>query len=58
MEDVKELMTQEGWNVDLLNELLSEDTSNYVIYKIGIVKGSEEWDKPWWMLQSSKKFSS
>ncbi|XP_060194894.1 uncharacterized protein LOC132624080 [Lycium barbarum] len=56
-EDVSELMTDGRWNISKLMQLFPEDIVQHIIQEIDIKYASNEWDRPWWMMTSSGKFT-
>lgn len=45
------------WKVDLLKDIFPEDLYDHVMSKIGLLGGSKDWDKLWWLTQASKNFT-
>ncbi|XP_060210626.1 uncharacterized protein LOC132637573 [Lycium barbarum] len=57
VEDVSELMTDGKWNISKLMQLFPEDIVQHIIQEIDIKYTSNEWDRPWWMMTSTGKFT-
>ncbi|XP_060202283.1 uncharacterized protein LOC132630733 [Lycium barbarum] len=57
VEDVSELMTDGKWNISKLMQLFPEDIVQHIIQEIDIKYASNEWDRPWWMMTSTCKFT-
>ncbi|XP_060183224.1 uncharacterized protein LOC132613196 [Lycium barbarum] len=56
-EDVSELMTDGRWNVNKLIQMFPEDIVQHILQEIDIKCASNEWDRPWWMMTSTGKFT-
>ncbi|XP_060170720.1 uncharacterized protein LOC132601662 [Lycium barbarum] len=56
-EDVSELMSNGGWNISKLMQLFPEDIVQHIIQEIDIKYASSEWDRPWWMMTSTRRFT-
>lgn len=55
--DISQLMNQGYWNNEVIMELLNKKVCNHVHQRIGVEREIGEWDKPWWMPNSTGKFS-
>ncbi|XP_060210633.1 uncharacterized protein LOC132637582 [Lycium barbarum] len=56
-EDVSELMTYGRWNVNKLMQMFPKDIVQHILQEIDIKCASNEWDRPWWMITSTGKFT-
>ncbi|XP_060202597.1 uncharacterized protein LOC132631015 [Lycium barbarum] len=57
VEDVSHFITEEGWNEDLLHHYLPEEIVNHVVKELKVHIEEGQWDKPWWMMISTGKFT-
>lgn len=56
-EDVSRVFSQGRWNTNLLQQLSIGEIVTHVINNLGVKADIEDWNKPWWMLNSSWRFS-
>lgn len=57
VEDVSEHMFHGRWNEDNLNSIFPIDIEDHTKQELVIIEETRDWDKPWWMLTSSCKFT-
>ncbi|KAH0756387.1 hypothetical protein KY290_026657 [Solanum tuberosum] len=57
LEEVKSLTTQWGWNEELLQNEFTEEVYHHITQEVQVMEGIRDWDKPWWMQNSSGRFS-
>ncbi|XP_060216649.1 uncharacterized protein LOC132644109 [Lycium barbarum] len=57
MEDVKDLIGGNEWNVSRLQQLFPADVVEYILEDLELREISDQWDKPWWMMTSTGKFT-
>ncbi|XP_060190593.1 uncharacterized protein LOC132619834 [Lycium barbarum] len=57
VQDVKELMLQDGWNIGRLQQLFPMDIVDYILEELHFHEPKEEWDRPRWMMTASGKFT-
>ncbi|XP_060202575.1 uncharacterized protein LOC132630997 [Lycium barbarum] len=57
VQDVKELMLQDGWNIGKLQQLFPMDIVDHILEELHFHEPKEEWDRPRWMMTASGKFT-
>ncbi|WMV37581.1 hypothetical protein MTR67_030966 [Solanum verrucosum] len=57
LEEVKQCFLNGEWNYDLLQLSFGEDFSRHVSQLLRNSEDEEQWDKPWWMLNATGKFT-
>ncbi|XP_060182761.1 uncharacterized protein LOC132612660 [Lycium barbarum] len=57
VQDVKELMLQDGWNIGRLQQLFPMDIVDHILEELHFHEPTEEWDRPRWMMTASGKFT-
>ncbi|XP_059292434.1 uncharacterized protein LOC132045876 [Lycium ferocissimum] len=50
VQDVKELMLQDGWNIGRLQQLFPMDIVDHILEELHFHEPKEEWDRPRWMM--------
>ncbi|XP_060182036.1 uncharacterized protein LOC132611654 [Lycium barbarum] len=56
VQDVKELMLQDGWNIGRLQQLFPMDIVDHILEELHFHEPKEEWDRLRWMMTASGKF--
>ncbi|XP_060190723.1 uncharacterized protein LOC132619998 [Lycium barbarum] len=56
VQDVKELMLQDGWNIGRLQQLFPMDIVDHILEELHFHEPKEEWDRPRLMMTASGKF--
>ncbi|XP_060202636.1 uncharacterized protein LOC132631055 [Lycium barbarum] len=57
VQDLKELMLQDGWNIGRLQQLFPMDILDHILEELHFHEPKEEWDRPRWMMTASGKFT-
>ncbi|XP_060216614.1 uncharacterized protein LOC132644078 [Lycium barbarum] len=57
VQDVKELMLQDGCNTGRLQQLFPMDIVDHILEELHFHEPKEEWDRPRWMMTASGKFT-
>ncbi|XP_059280949.1 uncharacterized protein LOC132034570 [Lycium ferocissimum] len=57
IEVVSHFIIEDGWNVELLHHHLPEEVANHVVKELKVHIEEGQWDKPWWMMTSTGKFT-
>lgn len=57
VEEVKELMENDTWNSEKLQQLFPQEVTELIHNDLHCLENTQEWDKPWWMLSNSGKFT-
>ncbi|KAG5627192.1 hypothetical protein H5410_012410 [Solanum commersonii] len=57
LDEVKQCFLNGEWNYDLLQTDFGDDISRHVIQLLRSSEDEQQWDKPWWMLKTSGKFT-
>lgn len=52
MESINELMNEEGWDLDKIQQVLPKRIVNHVQQQVSNVMASTLSDRPWWLLES------
>lgn len=53
LEEVGQLFSNGEWNMEVMQNIFTEEVCNHLIKNTNCVMQNEEQDKPWWMLTSS-----
>ncbi|XP_060211962.1 uncharacterized protein LOC132639536 [Lycium barbarum] len=57
VQDVKELMLQDGWNILRLQQLFPMDIVDHILEELHFHEPTKEWDRPRWMITALGKFT-
>ncbi|KAG5631438.1 hypothetical protein H5410_003155 [Solanum commersonii] len=57
LEEVKQVYNQGDWNWELMINMFTEEMCSHIFTHVVVIPNSEEWDRPWWMFNRSRKFS-
>ncbi|XP_060210732.1 uncharacterized protein LOC132637695 [Lycium barbarum] len=57
VQDVKELLLQQGWNIGKLQQLFPMDIVGHILEELHFHEPTEEWDRSRWMMTASSKFT-
>ncbi|XP_049399871.1 uncharacterized protein LOC125863926 [Solanum stenotomum] len=57
LDKVKQCFLNGEWNYDLLQTSFGNDISRHIIQFLRSSEDEQQWNKPWWMLKTSGKFT-
>ncbi|XP_055814563.1 uncharacterized protein LOC129884258 [Solanum dulcamara] len=57
IQNVNEMIVQGRWNREKLREVLAKDIVDHIIDNITIPKEERDFDRPWWILDTSGEFT-